>query len=183
MNLNKITSALRRTLLRWKREENGNVLIESALLFPLLVTMLMGTVDIGQGLLVNKKLISAVHIASDLISRERSLSDDMLDEYMEAARLSLAPYPVNSFGIDIVGIRFTGESATPSVQWRDTIDMNPVVNIESLAGGLGTEDEGVVAVTVAYTYQPRFSGIVSGPIEMQETAFLRGRISSFVQRD
>lgn len=174
---------MQRAFTCWKHGENGNVLIETALLFPLLVTMLMGTVDIGQGLLVNKKLISSVHIVSDLISRERSLSDDMLDEYMEAARLSLSPYPVNSFGIDIAGIRFIGESATPSIQWRDTIDMDPIANIESLAGGLGAEDEGVVAVTVAYTYQPRFSSIVSGPIEMRETAFLRGRVASFVQRE
>lgn len=183
LNSAKIKTALRRLFRRWQKDDAGNIVIETAMLFPLLMTMLMGSFDAGQGLLVNKKLISAAHIASDLIARERSLSDDMLDEYIEAARLSLEPYPMDSFGIDIVGIRFIGEEAAPTVQWRDTIDMDPVENIESLAGGLGKEDDGVVAVTVVYTYQPRFSNIIVDPVVMQETAFVRGRVSSFVQRE
>lgn len=179
----KITAALRRFCRRWAKDEGGNIVIETAMLFPLLMTMLMGSFDAGQGLLVNKKLISAAHIASDLIAREKSLSDDMLDEYIEAAHLSLEPYPIDSFGIDVVGIRFVGEDATPTIQWRDTFDMDPVANIETLSEGLGKEDEGIVAVTVVYTYQPRFSNVIVDPIDMQETAFVRGRVSSFVQRE
>jgi len=178
-----ITSALRRLYHRWIRDEQGNIVIETAMLFPLLMTMLMGAFDAGQGLLVNKKLISAAHIASDLIAREKTLSDDMLDEFIEAAHLSLEPYSLNSFGIDVVGIRFVGENATPTVQWRDTFDMDPVGNIEALAADLGKEDEGIVAVTVVYTYTPRFSNVIVSPVTMQETAFVRGRVSSFVQRE
>lgn len=183
LNSANIKQALRRMFRRWSKDDGGNIVIETAMLFPLLMTMLMGAFDAGQGLLINKKLISAGHIASDLIARERSLTDDMRDEYIEAARLSLEPYPLDSFGIDIAGIRFIGEDATPTVQWRDTVDMDPVENIETLAAGLGKEDEGVVAVTVVYTYQPRFSNIIVDPVEMRETAFVRGRVASFVQRE
>lgn len=179
----KIVSAFSRLCRRWKKDDGGNIVIETAMLFPLLMTMLMGSFDAGQGLLVNKKLISAAHITSDLIAREKSLSDDMLNEFIEAAHLSMEPYSIDSFGIDVVGIRFVGEEATPTIQWRDTIDMDPVANIETLAEGLGKEEEGVVAVTVVYTYQPRFSNIIVDPVAMQETAFVRGRISSFVQRE
>ncbi len=168
---------------RWAKDDRGNIVIETAMLFPLLMTMLMGSFDAGQGLLVNKKLISAAHIASDLIAREKTLSDDMLNEFIEAAHLSMEPYAIDSFGIDVVGIRFVGEDATPTIQWRDTFDMDPVANIETLSEGLGKENEGIVAVTVVYTYQPRFSNVIVDPINMQETAFVRGRVSSFVQRE
>ncbi len=170
-------------LKRWLLDKKGNVVVETAFIFPILLTMLMGSIDIGMGLLVNKKVISAAHITADLIAREESLNDTELDNYIEAARLAMQPYSLDSFGIDIVGIRFIDEEEEPEVQWRDTVNMAPIDGIEERADGLGKKDDGVVAVTVEYTFTPQFSDIITGAIEMQETAFVKGRITSFVQRE
>ncbi len=167
----------------WQRDNRANVVIETAFIFPILIVMLMGTMDIGRGLLVNKKVVSAANIAADLIGREESLTDDELNNYIEAAQLAMDPYALGSFGIDVAGIRFVNASADPEVQWRDTVNMPINASVEADADGLGSENEGVVAVTVTYSFTPQFSNIITGTIDMQETAFVRGRITSFVRRE
>ena len=167
----------------WKKDSRGNVVTEAAFIFPILLAMLMGAIDIGTGLLINKKVLSAAHMTADLVAREESLSNAELDNYVEAARLALVPYSLDSFGIDVAGIRFVDASADPEIKWRDTIDMTPPSDIEAKADGLGKENEGVVVVTVEYTFTPQFSSVITGPIKMQETAFVKGRVTSFVNRE
>lgn len=174
---------MKKTLHKWLKDKKANAAVEMALVFPILVTMLFGVVDIGKGLLIDKKAISAAHIASDLLARNISVTDDDVNQAIEAARLAFDPYPTGTFGIDIAGIQFQGAGADPAVIWRDTQNMGP--NDEVLTGstGLGTEDEGVIAVTVVYTYDPPFSGVLTGDIDIQEVAYVRGRITPFVSRE
>lgn len=168
---------------KWRGKEDGTAAVEAAFVFPIMVTMMMGIIDVGNMLLVNKKLISASQIAADLIARENKVDDDQIDNAISAARQALMPYDTTSFGIDIVGIRFTGSDASPTEEWRDTLNMDGNNDVLAAADGLGEENEGVVAVTVVYEYVPPFSSVAVGTVTMQEVAFLRGRDSPFVNRE
>ena len=174
---------MKKTLHRWYGEEGANAAVEMAFIFPILVTMLFGVVDIGQGLLINKKAISASHVAGDLLARNISASDDDVNQAIEAARLSFDPYPTGTFGIDIAGIQFQGAGADPTVVWRDTQNMEPNGDVLTGSTGLGAEDEGVIAVTVVYTFTPPFAGVLTGNIDMQEVTYVRGRQTPFVSRE
>lgn len=167
----------------WLGNERGSAALEAALVFPVMIVMLFGIVDIGKGLILNKKVLSASQMASDLLARNDTVTDGDIDEAVAAARMAITPYNVASFGIDIVGVRFTGGAANPSVEWRDTFGMG--LNDEVLVGsnGLGDEDEGVIAVTVSYTYTPPYSSFIAGDIYMEEVAYVRGRGSSFIVRE
>jgi len=55
---------------RYTRGDDGVAAIESALMFPTLIMMLVSMVDIGNGILANQKLIAASQITADLITRE-----------------------------------------------------------------------------------------------------------------
>ena len=50
----------------------------------------------------------------------------------------------------------------------------------STANGLGIQGEGVVIVTVQYTYTPRFGEFVTGDIVMREVSFVKGRDEPYV---
>ncbi len=177
------TTAVKKLLRRFARKTDGNVLMEAAMVFPILVVMLMGTVDAGRALLVNKNLVTAAHMTADLIARENSINDSRLAEYTEAGRLGLQPFPTGSYGIDIVGVRFEGPQETPVIAWRETSGMPPISDVLSRAEGLGRQNEGVIVVTAAYSYQPRFFDIFKSSIEMRETAFARGRDTAFIARE
>lgn len=168
---------------KWWIDESAVAAMEAVLIFPVMIIMIFGIMDIGNGLLINKKLISASQVASDLIGRQLTVTDSDINDIVIAARLSLQPFSTDSFGIDIAGIRFDPDSGDPAEEWRDTVGMAPNGDAVASAAGLGDPGEGVVAVTVQYTYEPYFSGYFINTINMQEISYVRGRKSSFVARE
>lgn len=166
---------------RFVCREDGSAAIEAALLFPVLMTLLMGMVDIGDAILTNQKVISGSQLSADLLARKSTASSTEIDSAIEAARLALMPFPTDSFGIDIASIQFDSGGA-PVILWRETRNMSPNDVAVDSTSAIGAPGEGVLVVTVQYRFEPMFSGHVIGSFAMQEVAFVRGRKSPTITR-
>ena len=171
-----------RLFTKWLKDENANAAIEAGLLFPVMVSMLLGMVDIGVGLLISQKVINSSHMISDLLARQDDINNNEFNDSVVAGQLILGPFSVASMGYDVAGVQYIGINKTPTVQWRDTFNMSANTDIMLGAADLGAQNEGVLAVTVRYVYTPIFSGIVSGDIIIQEESYARGRRGLFVTR-
>ena len=163
----------------WMKEEDAIAAVESALVFPILLTLLLGTFDMGNGILSNQKTIRASQVVADLITRERTVDINELNEAIEAGTLALQPYPTANFGIDVVSIRFD-DDANPEIVWRETRNMSPMANVLQDVESLAEANGGVVVVGVEYLFEPIFAGFIVNDIAMQEVAFARGRKSAVV---
>ena len=172
---------LMKFLRSWKNDKEGVATIEATLVFPILLVLLLGTFDMGNGIVANQKAIRASQIAADLITRKRSIDETGIDEAIEASRLAFAPYETSSYGIDIVSIRFD-EDAEPEIVWRETRNMTPNPNVLADVESLAQAGNGVVVVRVKYLFEPVFAGFVVDNIPMEEVAFSRGRKSPVVNK-
>ncbi len=168
-----------RPIQNWLRDKRGAALPEFALLFPLLVAMVMGSYDIGRAITINQKVISASQIIADLITRNQSVTFDDLSEIILAGEMALDPYSRDPLGYDIVSMRFDA-AGTPLELWRVTDNMIQNDDVFERSVGLGLPGEGVVAVSVSYTYEPFFTGFLRDDINMREVAILRGRRTAAV---
>jgi Flp pilus assembly protein TadG len=155
---------------------------EVALMLPLMLTLLLGIVDLGNALIINKKTSTASQVVADLLTRQPVANDADVDDAYAAGRMTLQPYPTGAFGVDIASIRFEGDDADPVVQWRETFNMDPNDQVEEMAVGLGTEGEGVLVVTTQYNFEPLFTHTVVGDRLMQEIAVTRPRRGSYITR-
>lgn len=155
---------------------------EFALVAPVLVSMFLGTVDLGRALWASHKVLGASQTVADLLTRKEMINDNDIADALDAAALIMQPLPINEVGYDIVGIRYD-LSDTPQVGWRETVRMDANANLPGAAIGLGIENEGVLGVSLSYTYTPAFFGFLLGEIELVETAILRGRKSPYVAKE
>ena len=173
------TIAVKMQILRWAQEERATALIETVILFPVLITLMMGCYDLGQGVTVNQKAIAASQIIGDLIARDRSVTMAQLQDMITAGELAFDPYATAPFGYDIVSVQFDADG-DPEVLWRVT--ENALENDAAVDSteGLGGPGEGVLIVTAVYKYKPYFSHFVVSEINMEEVAFLRGRRSATI---
>lgn len=169
-------------LKKWLLEEDAVAAIEAAMLIPVMASILIGVVDLGSALNVNQKIVNATSMMADLLSREEDVNDAEFNDAVVAAQLAFEPYDIASMGYDVAGIQFLTPAKTPTVQWRDTFNMDANGDVTTDSDGLGDEDEGVIAVTIKYTYEPFFTHFVVGSIPMQEVFYTRGRRSGFVTR-
>lgn len=166
-------------LMRFLEDQRGVSAIESAILFPILFSMLMAVYDLGQGVIVNQKTVAASQIIADLVSRKEVVDMALIDDITNAGELAFLPYPSTNFGFDIASVVFD-EDGDPEILWRVTENMAQEEGAINSTTGLGDEGEGVVVVSVTYTYEPFFTNFVVDEFNMNERAFLRGRKSATV---
>ena len=165
--------------LRWVRDTTATAFTETIVLFPVLISLLMGCFDLGQGIVVNQKTIGAAQIMGDLVARHHTLDMNTVDDIVAAGRLALEPYNTAPMGYDIVSVQFD-DDGVPFVLWRVTANMEPNNTAVDSTEGLGDPGEGVIIVTAGYNYNPYFTKFVVDEIDMREVAFLRGRRSATV---
>ncbi|MBI1301677.1 MAG: pilus assembly protein TadG [Alphaproteobacteria bacterium] len=163
----------------WMKEEDAIAAVEASFIFPIMLTMFMGVYDAGNAILANQKTIRASQVVADLITRQNVVNQTDVDEAVEAGRLAYEPLDSSSFGIDIVSIRFDDDADTEIV-WRETINFPTIPDAAAAVEALQEANEGVLMVSVRYTFDPYFSGFIFNTFEMQEVAFARGRSSPVV---
>jgi Flp pilus assembly protein TadG len=161
-------------------QDNGTAAMEAVMLFPPLLFLMMGVYDLGNGIILSQKTITATQITADLISRDSTINSAGLEDSIQAARLAYEPFSLNEFGIDIASVEFDS-NRVPQILWRETRDMPPNSDAITNVNGIGDEGEGMVIVTVRYTYTPFFARYFIDDLDMQEVAYARGRRSPTVE--
>lgn len=172
----------KRTLRQLWRQDEAVAAIEAGFIFPILMMVLCGMIDIGAALIANLKVTNACQIVADLLARDRFTNDAQIADAVVAGRLALNPLNTASYGVDIVGVQYVGTNLTPTERWRETVNMEENENVLERSAGLGLQNEGVVVVTVNYTFRPFFAGYIMNDVQMREEAFVRGRKGLFVER-
>ena len=173
-----------RVIKSWKKTEDGVALMETAMLFPVLLVMIFGVYDVGHAITVNHKMITASQMVADLITRKQVVTTADIDDSIVAARLALQPYASSAtdFGIDIVSVEFD-ENDEPRALWREKPEMGGESKLP-LRKTSPRADGGVVgAAALSYCYRPTFGNMVIEAFGMRETAFARGRRSPIVSRE
>ncbi len=167
---------------KWRDGKDAVAAVEAALVFPILLTLLLGTFDMGNAILSNQKAIRASQVVADLITRDRSVDTAAINEAIDAGQLAFTPLADGSYGVDVVSIRFD-EDAAAEIVWRETRNMPPKADVLEAVESLAEENGGVVVVSVQYVFEPIFAGFIVNQIQMGEVAFARGRRSAVVTRD
>jgi len=163
----------------WWHREDGVAAIEAAMLFPIMVGLMAGSYDLGTGIILNGRTITATQVVADLISRNKTAKITDVNDAIEAAKLVYQPYDLNNFGIDIASVEFDSKKK-PVVLWRETRSMTPNDAAVNSLVGVGEEGDGMVVVSVQYKYAPVFAKYFTGNYDMLEVSFARGRRSPTV---
>lgn len=176
----KMMNKAQKLIKQWLQSEGATALTEAVILFPVLISLMMAVYDIGNGIVINQKTITASQIIGDLITRNTSTTLNQVNDYIVAGEMALDPYDTASFGVDIAFVMFD-EDGDPLVQWRETQNMSPDSDAISGSEGLGEEGDGVIVVTIRYTYTPFFANFVVDEINLREVAYLHGRRTAIVE--
>jgi Flp pilus assembly protein TadG len=165
-----------------KNSQHGMAALEMALIFPVLMLILLGVYEYGTAFVLNQKAISSSQMMADLIARQITVTDEDIDNVVQAGLETMAPFSESDYAYDVVSIYFNGEvdDVKANICWRRFSGMEPVVNVLTRAAPLANLGEGVVMASVSYVYKPLMGAKLFRPIKVTETAFSRGRRSSVV---
>ena len=114
-------SAFGRIVKPWsafRRDKRGSLLVETAFVIPVLITLTLGGVEIARYALLNQKLDRLAMTTSDMVSQGDTISVPVLDAILSATGTIMNPFPFGGDGVVIVtSVSKTGAAAV-TVDWQ-----------------------------------------------------------------
>ena len=160
-------------LSRLRRDTSASSAIEFGLLAPLLMLMLLGTIEAGRAINIERHFTSAVQTAGDLVAREEFLgttktgAKNNLDAMMDSIRHLMQPYNSDNLAIGIFSVQASAKNAADTeVIWNYSYKNKMSVPGEctsyTLPKDLVVKGSSVIVVDAEYTYNSLFSQFVPG---------------------
>ncbi|MEM8541581.1 MAG: TadE/TadG family type IV pilus assembly protein [Pseudomonadota bacterium] len=186
-------------LRRFKRNGEGIAAVEFALIVPLLLAMYLGTIEVSNGITVNKRTARVASTVADLVTQQPSVSKASLEDILEIGAAIMFPYNTTLPVITVTGIDVDDDYPDGGkIIWSRRY------NKGTFNGGLGSglntdievptrlriDDTFLVKVTAEIEYRPIVTWIIgektdgSGnsytALDMSEEYYLRPRLSDEV---
>jgi hypothetical protein len=180
---------LPRLLGRLRRSRRGMVLVEMAFAIPILLTLLMGALEIARYVLIMQKLDRTAMSVGDLVSRGAQMTNADLDNIFDSVRHLMQPFAFPDKGVVIVSAVTRAEGDPPEIVWQragaGTISQASEVGT---AGGTASlpqnltprANESLYVAEVFFDFEPLlFEGFV-GPRRLYHWSAFRARLSDQV---
>jgi Flp pilus assembly protein TadG len=87
-----LTTGGRQLLKRFRNDKTGAAAIEFAFIAPLLITMYLGTMEISQGIEINKKVARSAGVIGDILGQNDDVNKNQLKDIMAIGKAMLQPY-------------------------------------------------------------------------------------------
>lgn len=178
---------------RLAEDRRGTALLEAALIFPLMVTMLLGTFELSQYVRANGRVTNAASAIADLVAQQASTitggSSGVLGNFCKAGKLMMAGFSTSggagqagAFSAAIASV--TNNSGTAAVDWES--DASCGISATALGSGAVTlaksptnmvpnSGDSVIVVKVTYLYAGATQAILPGTFTLSQIAFARPR--------
>ena len=85
-------SRLQHSLARFGKDRRGVSAVEFAMLLPLMVTLYLGSVEISQGVGIDRKVTLASRTVADLASQVSTIAGSDMTNILNASASVIAPY-------------------------------------------------------------------------------------------
>ncbi len=165
-------------LARFGRKQGGVVSIEAALLFPFMITLLLGIVDLTHGLSLKRKVTVAASAVVDLTTQETAnVTTADLDQFILAADAILKPASSTQTKVELMNYRRSGNEIKQ--EWshsRGGCGGAPPSMSGTTLDKLTQENNDVVVARVCLSFQPMVGYVIgAAPWVVEETVAQRPR--------
>lgn len=156
---------------RLKRSIRGTAAIEFAYLAPLLLLMLLGTIEVARAVSIDRRFGLVTSMVSDLVSREKTLGSSStatistLQGMMNSAVSVMWPYATTNLTFKVRNVMALKTDTTKgTVKWSYSCTTTTctavaadVCQAYTLASGIVTQNSSVIVVDSTYSYARLFA--------------------------
>jgi Flp pilus assembly protein TadG len=184
--MQKMSLGVRRLL----KDRSGLAAVEFAMIFPMMVVMFFGVLELSAAIAVDRKATLVARTLSDLTSQMVSVANADLISFGEAAKAIMTPYPGSPLVSSITEVYVDSVSGVARVQWSKglTISATGTVAIAAAAphnaGAVVALPPTLVAAKgtyviwseVSYKYTPAIGYVLAKTgMSFNDTAYTRPR--------
>ena len=153
-------------------DARGTAAIEFAQIAPILLLMLLGTIETGRAINMDRQFTSATAMTGDLVTQEEYLGTSSsnalanLNGMMGSIGQVMKPYDATLLKLAVISVQASPTNASDTkVQWTYSYNGKPVpakCSAYALPAGLIDKGGSVIVVESTYLFKPLFADFVPG---------------------
>ena len=180
-----LNSPARSFLSRFRRNDSGVAAIEMAFIFPVMLVLYFGLVDLTNLLSANRRVTLTSSTIADLVTQaSASVTQNELDGYFNAASPIMDPFDSSAIGLEIFSYQVNTSSGDSELGWqyaKSGTTCGSAPGITSDMEDLMASGNGLVLARVCYQWQP-ITGKVAGvgAMQIEDQMILRPRQSNII---
>ncbi len=169
---------------RFARAKSGVAAVEFALLAPMMMFLLFGSIDLIDALSTTKRVEVTTVSLADVVSRDTEIDDDEVDGLWDAANMLMFPDTAQTMAMRVTSVRI--ESATSArVVWsegRNAFAPRGAGTSVTLPAAMMTPGTSLIMTETRYRYDPPVGFLFIGGMNMEHTAYRRSRLVDPIPR-
>ena len=170
---------------RYRISQTGVIAVEFALIFPFMVVIWFGTIDLAQFISVNRRVAAASGVVADLVTaNDLTVSNAQITDYYNGAYLNLKPIPAANVRVEVYNFR------GGVILWSKNNGNGPSCGATPTAaqnGGMASAGNDLIVTRVCTNYVPMFGRMTDGAqvynllglsaIKLTKTVYQRPRLN------
>ena len=174
---------LHRRIVRFANDRRGVSAVEFAMLLPLMVTLYLGTVEITQGVSIDRKVTLTTRTVADLASQMSSISNADMTNILNATASVITPYDQSKLKVVVSAVTIDA-GGTAKITWSDTLNgtARTVGQTVTVPAALNVASTTLIWSEVQYAYRPVIGYVVTGTLQLSDQLYMRPRLSNTVNR-
>jgi Flp pilus assembly protein TadG len=164
-------------------DQRGVSAVEFAMLLPLMLTLYLGTVEISQGIAVDRKVTLTARTVADLVSQTTSIDNAGMTNSLNAGTAVIVPYEPGKLSIVVSSVTVDA-AGKATVAWSDAFNGAPRSkgSTVTLPPALNIPNSSLIWSEAQYSYTPTIGYILSGTLLLKDQIYMRPRLSDSVTR-
>ena len=164
-------------------DQTGVSAVEFALILPLMITLLFGAVELGDGLTISRKVTHVTAALNDLVTQAKTITNADMTNIINAATSIITPYDPTKLKIKVSEIKIDANSVA-TVVWSDAsndVALTPNTSF-TVPAGVSQPSIYLIATEVHYSYKPTFGYVMTGTYDIKNFFYLRPRLTTNIAR-
>ncbi|MDX2177941.1 MAG: TadE/TadG family type IV pilus assembly protein [Bryobacteraceae bacterium] len=174
-------SGIRRIL----RDRRGLAALEFALMAPMMVLVLFGSIELTELLATNRRAENTAAAVADVISRDTEVSDDEVSDLWTAATALMFPNSAAPLQMRVSSVEIDSETEA-TVLWSEGhngYSARAVGSTIDLPAGMMVPGTSVVVAETKYRYNPPIGVFLDLAFDLDHIEYRRPRIADPVTRN
>lgn len=174
---------IRASLRQFLHNTAGVSAVEFALILPVMLTLLFGSVEVANILIADRKTANIASAAADLVAQAITVNDADMANIFFAADAIMQPFDPAFVTIVIASVTADAGGVT-RVAWSDARNGTPYApgTAYTLPPGLVGPNQSVIVAEVRYEYHSDLGELITGAVMLNDRFFLAPRRSISVTR-
>lgn len=168
-------------MIQLAKDERGVSAVEFAMLLPLMLTLYLGSVEVSQGISIDRKVTLTARTVTDLTSQVASVNAAGINSILTASSAILSPYPVTNAKVTVTSIKIDANSKV-TVEWSESLNGTARAkgSTPTIPSALVVPNTWLVWGEVSYNYKPVVGYVLTGTLDLKDQIFMRPRLSDKV---